>query len=175
MSKFSVPALLSVSVFLSGCISFERNEPVAAVTTSSFKVPWQIAPATALTAKVHSDEPQIYEAPGWGRIKATRRVLASYPHELESKPGRNRTVEACKEQLQRGAGAHGAATVSIASLGPERRERDGFFEGNVEVRIVYASTGIPEVRQATMACKTRADGTFVDLKPLFPINDETTG
>lgn len=175
MAKRSTLALFAVPLLLGGCISFETAAPVDVATTSSFKVPWQVAPATALTAKVHRDEPQIFEAPGWGRIKATRRVLASYPHELQSKPGRNRTAEACREQLQRGAGAYGLATVSIASLGPERRQRHGLFEGNIEVRIVYAGKEIPEVRQATMACQTRADGTFVAIKPLFPIDDETTG
>jgi hypothetical protein len=60
-------------------------------------------------------------------------------------------------------------------LGPERRSRTGVYEGTVEVRIIYTRDGVHEVRQATMACYTRADGTLVDAKPLFPINDESTG
>jgi hypothetical protein len=125
--------------------------------------------------QVHRDEPQVVEIAGWGRVKATRRVLASFPSDLRSKPGRNRTVESCSAQLRRAAAAYGQATVETASLGPERRSRTGVYEGTVEVRIIYTRDGVHEVRQATMACYTRADGTLVDAKPLFPINDESTG
>ena len=128
-----------------------------------------------MTAQIDRAEPQIVEVAGWGRVKATRRVLASFPFELRSKPGRNRTVESCGEKLRGAAAAYGPATVETASLGPERRNRTGLYEGTVEVRIIYTCNGVHEVRQATMACYTRPDGTLVDAKPLFPINDETTG
>ena len=172
-------ALLAMPVLLGGCLQTGNVAPVAAVpepAATAAKVPWQIAPATPLTAQVHRDEPQLVDVQGWGRVLATRRVLASFPHELRSRPGRNRTVEDCSAQLRRSAAAYGRATVSAASLGPERRNKEGLYEGTVEVRIIYSSDdGVHEVRQATMACYTRPNGTLVDAKPLFPINDETTG
>ena len=128
-----------------------------------------------MTAQVHRDEPQIVEVEGWGRVKATRRVLATFPNELRSKPGPNRTVRACGEQLQNAALVHGQARVETASLGRERRTRDGLYQGQVEVRITYSREGMHEIRQATMACTTREDGSFVEAKALFPIDDETTG
>ena len=170
--------LLAAPGLLVGCIQSGLVAPAATApeaVASAPKVPWQVAPATALTAQVHRDEPQIVEIAGWGRVKATRRVLASFPAELRSKPGRNRTAVARGEKLRGAAAAYGPATVETASLGPERRSRAGLYEGTVEVRIIYARDGVHEVRQATMACTTRPDGTLVDAKPLFPINDESTG
>jgi len=170
--------LLAAPVLLTACVQSGLVAPAATApepVASASKVPWQVAPATALTAQVHRDEPQVVEIAGWGRVKATRRVLASFPSDLRSRPGRNRTVESCSAQLRRAAAAYGQATVETASLGPERRSRTGVYEGTVEVRIIYTRDGVHEVRQATMACYTRADGTLVDAKPLFPINDESTG
>ena len=60
-------------------------------------------------------------------------------------------------------------------MGRERRLRDGLYQGTVEVRITYTREGMHEIRQATMACTTRRDGSLVEAKALFPINDETTG
>ena len=138
-------------------------------------MPWQVAPATPLTAQVHRDEPLVTEVEGWGKVRATKRVLASVPYVLRERGGRNRTVEACRKNIEAATSPYGKAFVEVASQGAERQVRPGVYRGTVEVRIAYSREGVWEVRQATMHCFAKGDGTLVDAKAVFPINDETTG
>jgi len=92
--------------------------------------------------------------------------LASFPHALRSAPGPNRTLEACRSQIELAAVRHGPAMVEAASLGPERRARGGLYEGLVEVRIVYGLPSYYEVRQATLKCTARPDGSIVGIEVL---------
>ena len=163
----AVPALGFV---LAGCNTVVASRP--AIVAPNWVMPWQIAPGTELTAKVHNDVPQTGVVEGWGRVFATPRVLASLPYKLRAKRGRNRTLEPCKRQIELAAAPFGVVRVEAASLGPERRSRDGLYNGKVEIRVVYARQSAWEVRQATLRCSSRSDGSIVDAKAVFPINAE---
>lgn len=175
-----VLTLLAATVLVAGCMETSRTAPVVvaaapAPAAARPTIPWQVAPATPLTAQVHRDEPRVTEIEGWGKVLATRRVLASFPNELRSRRGRNRTVEPCRAQMEALASTYGQARVDAASQGPERQVGRGVYRGTVEMRIVYRRGDVHEVRQATMQCSTRGDGTLVEATPVFPIDDETTG
>ncbi len=60
--------------------------------------------------------------------------------------------------------------MQAAGRGPELRTSRGLYVGAVEVRIIYAVESMHVVRQATMRCMTRADGTFIDAE-LFPTEE----
>lgn len=140
----------------------------ARTTTSTPTVPWQVAPDTEWTVRAHRDVPRFSVVKGWGLVLATPRVLASLAHELRPVPGHNRTVEPCKRQIELGAAQYSHAMVEAASLGPERRTNREVYEGLVEMRVVYDFHLYFEVRQATLKCYTRPDGSIVAAEAAFP-------
>ena len=99
---------------------------------------------------------------------APPRVLASLAEKLRAAPGHNRTVEQCKRQIELGAAQYANVMVDAASLGPERRTAEGLYEGLVEMRVVYDFHLYHEVRQATLKCYSRPDGSIVDAQAVNP-------
>jgi hypothetical protein len=144
---------------------------VAAVraTTSTPAVPRQVAPDPEWTDRAHEDVPQFHFVKGWGLVLGTPRTLASLTSELRSTPGPNRTVQPCKRQIELGAAQYAHVVVDAASLGPERRTNEGLFEGLVETRVIYDFHLYYEVRQATLKCYTRPDGSIVAAEAVSPI------
>jgi hypothetical protein len=136
------------------------------------KVPWQVAPASAETARVHGDVPEMTQVEGWGPVLATRRVLATFPADLPARPGRNRVIDPCWDAVAGAAARVGPAFVEMASRGPERRVGSDRYEGMVEVRIIWTREGHREVRQATMRCVTTDEGQLLDAGAIYPIDRE---
>jgi CheY-like chemotaxis protein len=161
----------SAGLLLAGCASVTSLPTVhstGSMPATDSVVPWQVAPAIELTSKPGKEAPSLKFVEGWGPVLATPRVLATLPQPLRSEPGPNRTVRPCKRQIELGAAHYGKVRVQAASLGPERLDRHGLFEGLVEVRVVYENRSFYEVRQATLKCYARQDGSIVDAKVVFP-------
>ena len=129
-------------------------------------IPCQVAPAGQAITPPRQDVPRFTFVRGWGLVLATPRVLASLPHELSSAPGRNRAVGDCKRQIELGAARYAEAKVEAASAGEERRTNDGLYEGLVEIRVIYDFRAYYEIRQATLRCFVRPDGSIVDAQAL---------
>jgi hypothetical protein len=160
-----------LGVALAGCavMGLGKGPPAtASLPAAASDVPWQVAPSTEPTGKAHEDVPRFSLVEGWGLVLATPRVLASFPDELASTPGPNRTFGECRRQIALGAARYGKATVEAASLGPERRSGRGLYEGFAEIRIVYDFDTYYEVRQATLKCYSRRDGSIVHVEVVFP-------
>jgi len=100
--------------------------------------------------------------PQTGNVRGTRAALASLGSSLRPAPGRNRTVQACREAVQSEAMRLGAHKVEAASAGPDRRNDKGQFVGPVRMRITYARVTGYEVRLANMTCIVDAEGKIVD-------------
>jgi hypothetical protein len=135
-------------------------------------IPWQVAPATESIARARSDVPQFSFVKGWGLVLATPRVRASLSRELRSAPGPNRTVGECKRQIELAARQYAKAKVEAASVGEERRVDEGFYEGLVEMRVIYDFHLYYEIRQATLSCYSRPDGSIVDANVVPSISAE---
>ncbi len=131
-------------------------------------MPWQFGPSSPKTLAAHDEPIRIVEVPGWGPVKGRTEILASFPQPLEGAPGRNRAVDACREQAYAAAQKYGQAQVEAASAAPERRLRNGTFAGQVRLRVVYKTPTFHEVRQGEMECITDSNGRFVTAKVLSP-------
>jgi hypothetical protein len=157
---------------LAGCAvaGFGKGPPsTGSVALTESRVPWQFAPGIGFASASH-DTPRFSLVEGRGLVLATPRVLASFPNELRSRAEPNRTLAECKRQIELGAARYGKASVEAASLGPERRIGREVYEGTVEVRVLYDFRLYYEVRQATLTCYSRADGSILDLRVVSPIN-----
>jgi hypothetical protein len=137
-------------------------------TTSTPTMPRMIAPHPDWTDRTRNDLPGFHWVEGWGRVLGTPLAIASLNAKLEPSPAPNRTVPACKRQIELGAAQYAHVMVDAASLGPERRTRDGLYEGLVAMTVIYDFHLYHEVRQATLKCYTRPDGSIVDLEAVTP-------
>ena len=151
---------------LAGCAAMGVGKAPPRALVSVSEVPWQVAPAGQAVARVPEDVPRFTFVRGWGLVLATPRVLASLPHELSSAPGPNRAVGDCKRQIELGAARYADAKVEAASAGEERRTGEGLYEGLVEMRVIYDFRAYYEIRQATLRCYARPDGSIVDAQAL---------
>jgi CheY-like chemotaxis protein len=155
-------------LLLAGCAGVTPLPAVhstGSMPTTDSGVPWQVAPSIEMAVK---EIPSLRFVEGWGPVLASPRVLATLPQPLRSEPGPNRTVRSCKRQIELGATHYGKAQVDAVSLGPERLNAQGFYEALVEVRVTYDKQSFYEVRQATLKCYARQDGSIVDAKVVFP-------
>jgi hypothetical protein len=144
-----------------------KAPPRAATQTAS--IPWQVAPAAGWPAPAPEDVPRFSFVTGWGFVLATPRVLAALPHQLQAAPGANRAVPECKRQIELGAAHYADATVQAASAGAERRVEEGLYEGLVEMRVIYDFRAYHEIRQATLRCYVRPDGSIVAADVALPV------
>jgi hypothetical protein len=151
---------------LAGCAVVGLGKAPPRAPLSVLSIPLQVAPAGQSVARAPEDMPRFSLVRGWGLVLATPRVLASLPHELRSVPGRNRAVGECKRQIELGAARYADAKVEAASAGKERRTGDGLYEGLVEMRVFYDFRAYYEVRQATLRCFFRPDGSVVAAEAL---------
>jgi len=88
--------------------------------------------------------------------------LATLGSPLETAPGRNRTVEACRAVAWGEAQKLGAREIEAVSAGPDRPNGKGGFVGPVRMRITYARPDGYEVRLADMTCVVDRSGRIVD-------------
>lgn len=131
-------------------------------------MPWQFGPSSPKTLAAHSEPIQIANVAGWGPVKARAEIFASFPQPLQDAPGRNRVVDACRDQALRAAQKYGQAQVEAASLGPEQRLPGGTYRGRVRLRVIYATPNFHEVREGDMECTTDERGRFVTAKAVYP-------
>ena len=137
-------------------------------TTSTPSVPVLIAPDPDWINRTQDNALRFSFVEGWGRVLGTPRAIASLTTKLQSSPAPNRTVQACKRQVELGAAQYAHVMVDAASLGPERRNAQGLYAGLVEMRVIYDFHLYHEVRQATLRCYTRPDGSIADLEAVAP-------
>ena len=102
--------------------------------------------------------------PGIGTVTATRQVMARLGRPLESAPGPNRTVGACRDAAWAEAAKLGATSIEAASAGRETVDRQGRATGMVLIRVVYAGFFNTEVREAVMTCTTDRRGAIVEAR-----------
>ena len=100
--------------------------------------------------------------PQTGQVRGTRAAIASLGSPLTPAPGRNRTVQACRDVAQAEAVKLGAREIEAVSAGADRRNNKGQFVGPVCMRITYARPTGYEVRLADMTCVVDAKGKIVD-------------
>ena len=124
-------------------------------------MPWQLTQASSASAG-QGERTTVASVSGYGNVRGTSEAIASLAAPLEPKPGRNRTVDACREVVEQTSAPLGAVKVEVVSGGPDRRIKGGVVEGPVDMRILYRSNSGYEVRQATLTCKMNARGKIVD-------------
>lgn len=122
-------------------------------------MPSDVSPVSASQAR---EETIVAYVPQTGFVRGTRSAIASLGRPLEPAPGRNRTVEACREVVKAEAERLGAREIEAVSAGPDRRNEKGQFVGLVRVRITYVGTTGYEVREANMTCVVDRNGKIVD-------------
>ena len=176
--RLAVAAVALSAAALGGCVSQGGPGPqlasvagqpqLAAVGAepqagAKWNMPWQLNPASA-ASEAQGEKTYVAEVPNYGRVKGTTPALTYVNYPLTSlavKPGRNRTVEACRDVVASQAKPLGAVKVEAVSAGPDRRTRQG-YEGPVAFRVFYAKQGVTEVRQSLMTCKVDRAGHIKD-------------
>lgn len=86
------------------------------------------------------------DVPGLGTVYGPADALASFDKPFVSAEGRNHTLEACQNAIEREARKFGDVTVEVASRGPHQMQGD-LIEGELEVRAIYRRTESDEPRQ----------------------------
>lgn len=122
-------------------------------------MPSDVSPVSASQAR---EETIVAYVPQTGFVRGTQSAIASLGKPLQPAPGRNRTVEACRDAVKAEAEKLGAREVEAASAGPDRRNEKGQFVGPVRVRITYVRAMGYEVREANMTCVVDQTGKIVD-------------
>ncbi|KAA2236452.1 hypothetical protein [Salinarimonas soli] len=158
----------ATQVTTTGSFAYGSDEqPIDASMTQY--MPWQLGPSSSKTKAAHEEPIVTVAAAGWGLVKGRADVLATFPTPLEARPGRNRTVEVCRQQAEEGARKYNPAVqVEAVSARPERRLPDGGYEGQMRIRIVYTRSDFHEVREAMMSCATTPEGRFAKAEVLWP-------
>ena len=154
---------------LAGCAMAGLGKAPPAASVSVSDIHSQVAPATGSIARAGPDVPHISYVRGWGLVLATPRVLASLSHELGSTPERDGAVAECRRQIELGAAQYGDVKVEAAGLGEGRRTDEGIYEKLVEIRVIYDFHAYYEVRQATVKCSFRPDGSIIDAEAVTVI------
>ena len=163
----------AAALLASGCVDTVGSLQTRPVIAAA-KAPSAPAPNTSATVqtpqKIFShaasqagdEEIVMANVPQTGNVRGTRAALASLGSPLRPAPGRNRTVQACREAVQSEAMRLGAHKVEAVSAGPDRRNDKGQFVGPVRMRITYVRPTGYEVRLADMTCIVDAEGKIVD-------------
>ncbi len=128
-------------------------------SAATWQLPSQISPIS--TSPAAGQEIIMTYVPQTGQVRGTRAAIASLGSPLTPAPGRNRTVQACRNVAQAEAMKLGAREIEAVSAGPDRRNK-GQFVGPVRMRITYARPTGYEVRLADMTCVVDAKGKIVD-------------
>lgn len=149
-----------------GWVYGSSDQPIDAEMKEN--MPWQFGPSSPKTLAAHDEPIQTQNVAGWGPVKARAEIFASFPQPLQGVPGRNRVVDACRDQATRAAQKYGQAQVEAVSAAPERRLRSGAYQGQVRLRVVYATPNFHEVREGEMECTTDERGRFLTARALSP-------
>lgn len=109
------------------------------------------------------------QVPGLGTVYGPPDALASFEKPFVSAEGRNHTVEACQNAIEREARRFGDVTVEIASRGPHQLRGD-LIEGELDVRAVYRRLKDGEIRQvvrtSAVRCVMTLKGQVMDIREL---------
>ncbi|MCJ2095955.1 hypothetical protein MKK65_18135 [Methylobacterium sp. J-001] len=100
--------------------------------------------------------------PGTGLVKGTTSALDTIGQPLPETPGRNRTVETCRNTIIGKARKDGMTEVEAVSVGEDKTDKDGDYFAPVRFRITYQKPMMYEVREATMICVVDKVGNIVD-------------
>ena len=120
------------------------------------------APRRIATQAAGDEDIVTVSVPQAGEVRGTRAALATLGSPLETAPGRNRTVEACRAVAWGEAQKLGAREIEAVSAGPDWPNGKGGFVGPVRMRITYARPDGYEVRLADMTCVVDRSGRIVD-------------
>jgi hypothetical protein len=138
-------------------------------SAATWQMPWQIAPI-GLTSTAAGEQTVLSFVPGTGLVKGTPTALRSIGQPLPAAPGRNRTVDTCRDTVVSEAGKAGAKEVEAVSAGADKTDRKGDYFAPVLFRITYARPAAYEVREAMMICVVNRKGGIVDA--YMPAEDE---
>jgi len=188
----TAPALAATALALTlgACVSPGANGPssplVSAVAPGAvvpaaapppgakWSMPWQLDLASK-ASEAQGERTYVALVENYGPVRGTQRALTYVNYPLDSistaRPGRNRTVSACRDVVAGEATSKGATKVEAVSYGPDRRVRGG-YEGPVAFRIFYRKSDGLEVRQSLLDCKVDRRGKIVDAF-VPPANDPT--
>lgn len=157
--KSSAIPLIVIALAAAGCAGNRGPSP----TVAGWSMPWQLNPADVASAEKGEEYTSLY-VPGSGIVRGTKAALSGIGRPLPSNPARNRTVATCRDTIAKEAIKIGARDVEAASMGPDRRGRDGNYTGLVLVRISYPRFLGYEIRQTAMTCTVSPSGAIVDAK-----------
>lgn len=164
MTKLSVLlASSAIALGLAGCAGNPSATDLAAANGSAatWKMPWQLNPVSN-QSEAQGEKTVTSWVPETGFVRATPETMASIGRPLQPVPGRNRTVEVCRDTVASEATKLGAKQVEAVSAGPERRDAKKNWEAPVMMRITYAKPVGYEVRQSEMTCVVDPKGAIVD-------------
>jgi hypothetical protein len=132
--------------------------PTEAAPAASWDLPAQIIPAR------QSQDSQTVTVPGLGTVRATPHILAGLSRPLRaSGRGPNATVEPCRVQSEQMALPYAlGARAEAVSRGPHKVTPEGYYVGDVEMRIVYQQRDYLEVRQAVLRCWVDRNGKLLN-------------
>jgi hypothetical protein len=117
-------------------------------------------------ARVRGQSSVLVYVPQIGYVTGEPAVIATIGKPLPAVPGRNRTVEPCREAVFNEASKLGALNVEAVSAGREQRDRQGRIFAPVDMRITYKVNGGFELRSATLACILDRKGRIADAYPI---------
>jgi hypothetical protein len=119
-------------------------------------------------ARVRGQSSVLVYVPQTGYVTGEPDVIATIGRPLPTVPGRNRTVEPCRDAVFDEASKLGALDVEAVSAGREERDRRGRIFAPVDMRITYKVTGGYELRRATLVCILDRKGRIADAYPIDP-------
>jgi len=171
----AVFAALVLSGPISACGMAPREPSTTAAlgteTTRAGVAAWRTPPLldTLLeAARVRGQSSVLVYVPQTGYVTGEPAVIATIGKPLPAAPGRNRTVEPCREAVFNEASKLGALDVEAASAGREKRDRQGRLFAPVDMRITYKVNGGFELRSATLVCILDRKGRIADAYPIDP-------
>ncbi|MCJ2095488.1 hypothetical protein MKK67_23745 [Methylobacterium sp. J-072] len=168
MFKLSICATAIVS-FIAIPASAQEAPAVPSNSPSSWEKPWHLLPMGP--DSMPSNEQNILSmVPGTGLVMGTSAALDNIGQPLAAAPGRNRTVEACRNTIMSKASKDGMKDVEAVSVGEDKVDRKGDYFAPVRFRITYEQPMMYEVREATMICIVSRKGEIVDA--YVPAADE---
>lgn len=152
---------LAVTAALAGPVLAQEAPTAPPDTAATWQKPWNLLPMGPESAP--ADQRNILSmVPGTGLVMGTSSALGTIGQPLPAAPGRNRTVETCRNTIMAKASKYGLKDVEAVSAGSDKVDRKGDYFAPVLFRITYERPMMYEVREATMICVMDRKGDIVD-------------
>lgn len=164
----------SVASFASDVPDAVRANRVASgVGPNSSAASWQLPVQLTPSYKRNGEDTVVAYVAQTGFVRGRPDVVARIGQPLPAVPGRNRTVQTCRNTVASKAVEIGARDVEAVSVGPDHRDRQGHFTGPVLVRVTYANPDNTfQVVESPMLCTVDRHGGIVNAVAADPADPQ---